>query len=197
MAPAVVDRTVTLMPDILLPEIKPSTKNRHVWTAPILLSGDNASARGGCRSGWHPPPFAGRLRQGKAAAGRQLEAAGQRVPLVGDGINETPSWPPRIRRRVLRWLARSRAARTGLRGRGHGRQTCENERSPGRRRGSCSFSSAASPAGARPRLRGARTASGMAAPSARRADGNQTSVGTRGHYGRPSRTSGLPLTGGS
>jgi len=64
MAPAVVDRTVTLMPDILLPEIKPSTKNRHVWTAPILLSGDNASAR------WLPLRLASTAVRGPAPAGK-------------------------------------------------------------------------------------------------------------------------------
>jgi cation-transporting P-type ATPase J len=61
-------------------------------TAPILLTGDNAPAarRLAAQVGIHDVR-AGLLPQDKAAAISQLEAAGQRVVLAGDGINDAPA----------------------------------------------------------------------------------------------------------
>jgi heavy metal translocating P-type ATPase len=61
-------------------------------TAPILLTGDNAAAAWtlAAQVGIHDVR-AGLLPQDKAAAVQQLEAAGERVLLAGDGINDAPA----------------------------------------------------------------------------------------------------------
>jgi P-type E1-E2 ATPase len=61
-------------------------------TAPILLTGDNApAARRLAAQVGICDVRAGLLPQDKAAAVHELEAAGERVLLVGDGINDAPA----------------------------------------------------------------------------------------------------------
>ncbi|MQA09596.1 MAG: heavy metal translocating P-type ATPase [Pseudonocardiaceae bacterium] len=61
-------------------------------TAPALLTGDNARAAGRLATQVGIEEVrAGLLPEGKAEAVRQIEAGGQRVLLVGDGVNDAPA----------------------------------------------------------------------------------------------------------
>jgi heavy metal translocating P-type ATPase len=80
--------------DQLRPETAPAVAalTRLTGTAPVLLTGDNAAAAARLASEVGISDVrAGLLPEDKVTAVRELEAAGQRVTVVGDGINDAPA----------------------------------------------------------------------------------------------------------